>query len=427
MKRFSLRSGRVAAIIALIVSFSGFVVAQTVSGTVTNGSTGKPAAGVEVTLLTLANGMSESGSTKTDSQGRYSMPMQNTGGPHLVRASYQGANYFKMVPPGMSQGDIEIYDGAQKLDGIAGTVDVMKLQADNGTLQAIELFAVRNQSNPPRTLTAENTLEIVLPDGAQIDQADAQGPGGQPISSMPVPLKQKNHYAFNYALKPGETRFQVAYHMPYSGSASIVPKLTLPYDHFVVMVPSSMKLDFKNASLFEPMSDQPGATVQIARQAGPGQDVSFKISGTGTITDTQDAQTQGGQGGAMAGQQDSRPGGGLGQPIDSPDALANYRWPLLGVLLVVLFGVAYLTLSRTAHSAQTTDGLSAPIPETAAPENLETTARSSGNALLDAMKDELFQLELERQQGQISQEEYEKQKAALDQTLKRALARSSRS
>ena len=39
------------------------------------------------------------------------------------------------------------------------------------------------------------------------------------------------------------------------------------------------------------------------------------------------------------------------------------------------------------------------------------------------MKEELFQLEIERQQGVITQEDYEKQKAALDQTLKRALAR----
>jgi hypothetical protein len=55
-----------------------------------------------------------------------------------------------------------------------------------------------------------------------------------------------------------------------------------------------------------------------------------------------------------------------------------------------------------------------------------TAAATSGNALLEAMKDELFQLEIERQQGIITQEDYEKQKAALDQTLKRALARARR-
>jgi hypothetical protein len=53
-------------------------------------------------------------------------------------------------------------------------------------------------------------------------------------------------------------------------------------------------------------------------------------------------------------------------------------------------------------------------------------APSTGRSglLLEALKEELFQLEVEHKQGRISQPEYEKAKAALDQTLERALARS---
>ena len=49
---------------------------------------------------------------------------------------------------------------------------------------------------------------------------------------------------------------------------------------------------------------------------------------------------------------------------------------------------------------------------------------STATDLLEAMKEELFQLEIDRQQGKISAEEYAKAKAALDETIKRALARS---
>ena len=43
--------------------------------------------------------------------------------------------------------------------------------------------------------------------------------------------------------------------------------------------------------------------------------------------------------------------------------------------------------------------------------------------LLEGLKDEMFQLELERKQGHITQSDYEKAKAALDVTLERALKR----
>jgi hypothetical protein len=43
--------------------------------------------------------------------------------------------------------------------------------------------------------------------------------------------------------------------------------------------------------------------------------------------------------------------------------------------------------------------------------------------LLGALKEEIFQLEVEHKQRRISQQEYEKAKAALDQTLERAAKR----
>ena len=43
--------------------------------------------------------------------------------------------------------------------------------------------------------------------------------------------------------------------------------------------------------------------------------------------------------------------------------------------------------------------------------------------LLEGLKEELFELEVEHQQGRISQQEYETAKAALDHTLQRALKR----
>ncbi len=53
------------------------------------------------------------------------------------------------------------------------------------------------------------------------------------------------------------------------------------------------------------------------------------------------------------------------------------------------------------------------------------TPASKSATLLEALKEELFQLEVERKQGKITEADYEKAKAALDQTLERALKRQS--
>ena len=62
------------AIIGCVFLLASFAAAQNITGTVTNGTTGKPAAGDQVTLLALSQGMQEVGNTKTDAQGRFSFP-----------------------------------------------------------------------------------------------------------------------------------------------------------------------------------------------------------------------------------------------------------------------------------------------------------------------------------------------------------------
>src|ERR1700761_3863984 len=75
-------------------------IAQNITGTVTNGTTGKPAAGAEVTLLSLSQGMQEIGTAKTDAQGRFSFPApKDVQAPHMVRVTHEGVSYFPQGGP----------------------------------------------------------------------------------------------------------------------------------------------------------------------------------------------------------------------------------------------------------------------------------------------------------------------------------------
>lgn len=420
------------ATVFLSLLFLASASAQTLTGTVKNGTTSKPAAGDDVVLLSLGQGMQESGRTQTDAKGNFSVKLDNASSPHLVRIIHQGVTYHKMAPPGTTSVDVDVYDVSKKVQGISVTADVMRFQAQGSELQGIRLFAVNNSSDPPRTQMSDQSFEFYLPDGAQVDQSMAMTAGGQPINSAPVPQKQKNRYAFVFPLRPGETQFQVSYHMPYSGEVSVNPNTLYGAQHFVVVLPKSMQFSPASGTAFKAMQDprQADAVVQVASNTTAGQALAFKISGTGTMSDdaeetkNQQASPVGGaqtSGGAVAGR-DSRPGGGLGPPIDAPDPLEKYRWYILGGFGAVLVaGAIYIaTRSKTAtipDYGPTDAELGIPPAPKAKPADRSTL-------LLEALKEEIFQLEVEHKQGRISQQEYEKAKAALDQTLARAVKRS---
>jgi hypothetical protein len=87
------------------------------------------------------------------------------------------------------------------------------------------------------------------------------------------------------------------------------------------------------------------------------------------------------------------------------------------VFAIVLTGGAVHIMGKSPRPATPADASVVP----------PSAVTGTSNRLLDAMKEELFELELERQQGKISEDDYKQAKAALDQTLQRALARSKNS
>jgi hypothetical protein len=426
-----------------VILLASLASAQTLTGTVKNSTTNKPAAGDEVVLLKLAQGMEEAARTKADAQGHFTFKLDDAQSPHLVRAIHQDVTYHRMAPPGTTSVELEVYDVSKKLDGVAVVADIMRIQdATQSQLEIVREFFVQNDSKPPRTQMSERNLEFYIPTGAQIieESASATTENGNPLKSAPVPEGEKNRYSFIFPLRPGQTRFEVAYQLPYSGSANLDPKSVYPLEHFGVMIPKAMLFTpaapaagFKSG----PYPNEPNATLEVASNTSAGQNLAFKISGEGTLEESQAGGAQGQEssegapslGGAQA---TSRPGGGLGPPIDAPDPLQKYRWQILGgIAAALILGGVYVAVRQQSAAralARQMPGSSAStnmLEDDYAPAETHTARVASRptSMLLEGLKEELFQLEVERRQGQISQAEYEKAKSALDQTLDRALKR----
>jgi hypothetical protein len=414
----------------LVALLSAHAFAETITGTVTNKTTNKPAAGDDVVLIRLAQGMQESTRAKTDSRGRFSLDVPDPGGIHLVRVTHDKANYFQPVQPTETSVQVDVYTAAAKVEGVTGEADVLKIQSDPGgaNLSVIEMFFVKNVSSPAKTQFSDRPFDFFLPEGAVVEGSVALGPGGMPVRSAPVPLGDPNHYAFIFPIRPGETRFQVTYKVPYKGTFTFAPHPILPTDTVAIVLPKSMTFAPAANSPYARVTEETTAQAYAARGVTPTQPLGFTVSGTGELPRDENTPPQGAAQGANAGAPqpdqstgsaatDTRPGGGLGNPVDPTgdnDPWAKYKWWIIGGLGLLLAAGAGIMLKQPV-----------PVPAGTVPPqpNPANPPAPGGSSTLNALRDELFALETERLQGTLSEPDYQAQKAALETVLRRALTR----
>jgi hypothetical protein len=404
--------------------------ASTVTGTVSNKTSGRPAAGDVVELVDVQAGMKTTARSVTDGNGHYSLEELGAG-PYLVRAMHQGAGYFIAAPAGNGPGNITVYDSSSRVNGVSIEDDVLQIESENGQLDVAEQWVIHNTSSPKVTQFSKNTFEFVLPAGAVLDGAEATRPSGLPTTAIPVPLSQKGHFTLNVPIQPDEgdnqTLFVVRYHVAYAGNFSFSPTLLMAVENFAIQMPKAMS--FKQGSGVTYQQVQPpsqGTAVQtyLVKNAEPGKTLDFAVSGNGALPrEDQGAQNgqqaANGQDNASGGTTGNTPGGGIGNPIGTPDPLSKYKWWLLGCLLLVLVAAAAVML-RKPTGGPVGGGA---VPEVARIDISSATPAPKQSQLLNALKEEMFALESERINDTIAAEEYAKVKDALETVLKRALKR----
>jgi len=405
--------------------------AATVSGTITNKTTNKPAVGDTVVLVDVQAGMGEVAHAATDAQGHYSLTEPGSG-PYLVRVTHQGAGYFIAAPQGGAPGDIQVYDVAAKVQGVFIEADVLEVEADNGQLKVDERYYVHNTSSPPTTQWSKKSFEVVLPEDAVLNDVGAQRPGGLPTSIKMDPNGAKGHYSFNFPIQPDngdkDTLFQISYNLPYSsGKYTFKSVVSLPADNLAVLMPKSMSFVAGSGASFRSVQQDPGIQTWLLKNALAGNAVEFTISGTGSMPREAQGAPQGS--GQDAGAAAGGPGGGIGVPINTPDPLSKYKWWILGGLALLLSAGAAFMLRKPTEAgvvpASMQPGAQATFaPQPGAYQAVGTTA-GKNSPLLNALKEELFALESEKISGKITAEEYAQVKGALEIVLKRALKHNS--
>jgi hypothetical protein len=419
-------AGRFVVFTCLVLSPFASVQGGTVHGTVRNGTTGKPAAGIEVILIQLQGGMQPVVNSKTDAQGQFTFDHPSLGAqPMLVRAVYRGVNFHQPVPPGKNELHVDVFDPTQDARTITVPSRVVIFQPDGESLIVGEEYSVQNRSQPPVAyFRADGNFDFVLPDKADLQQVAAWGPAGMPVVQATID-RGKNRYAVAFAFRPGESGVRYSYKLPYPGNTATV-KIPTVYSggRLMVVAPPTVQLSGDDLT---PAGQEQGMSL-YERAAVPANTIlAVNLSGTAPPP-----SAAGGADSGPSGGQDAQQGAAAGSVNlqQVPGRLDVLKWPLVaGFLGVFALGAILLARKPVAVVASFAGGEreDAPAPK---PARKQTAAKSQQNQAnlaqvdaavstsLDALKDTIFRLELRRQAGTISEEEYARERARAEKVLR---------
>jgi hypothetical protein len=463
-------TGRYLSVCLFLALVASSAFAGTVSGTVSNGTTGKPAAGVEVILIQLQGGMQPVANTKTNSLGQYSFDNPTLGtAPMLLRAVYRGVNYHEPITPGKTTVDVQVFEPTDKPGSFAVTAHAIILQPNGSDLVVGEEYNISNKTQPPLAYyRADGSFLFSIPDGAQLSDVSAVGSAGMPVVQNAIE-KGKNEEAIAYAFRPGDSGVRVSYKVPYPGNqANLRFSSHYAVDRLAIFVPPTVQI---SGAGFAQAGQEQGFNVYMRESVAANTPITIFVSGTAPAPQSGAAVgNDGAAASAPSGGDDSQNpavnshvDGGAETPVASvttlPARLDGLKWYVVaGFAALFALGLVYLWRQpqvafasvapsegprKTAvvpassvgarhavplprdhsgefsiHSKNSRQGTASAVPP--APNDVsgastpEVSLRASGardldrevRGSLDELKDSLFRLELRREAGTINEGDY---------------------
>lgn len=235
--------------IGFVSLFAAVVASAAVTGTVRNGTTGQPQPGAEVTLYKFGQGgMEPVANVKTDAQGNFSFNQDAGGqGPSIVRVERDGVTYNHLMPPGTPTTGftVTVYDASKEPGAAKVSKHMLLFQPGNGQMVVNETFIVENSGKTTWFNPAAGTVQFYLPKGAN-GNVDVKGtsPDGSGMA-VPVPTDKAGRpdvYATKFEIKPGETRFDLNYTVPYTEGQPYEGKIPGKDDNTYLISPNGVTL-----------------------------------------------------------------------------------------------------------------------------------------------------------------------------------------
>jgi len=307
-----------------------------VDGTVVNQTTGKPQGGATVTLYKLGQaGPEQIESVKSSADGSFHIAQDAPGpGPRLVQAAYQDVTYNHMLPPGSPANNItvDVYNSSKQPGDAKVDQHVVIFEPARGQLMVAEWYMFRNGGKITYNDVEGGTLRFYLPPSAGgAVQVNATAPQGMPVPQAAEKTATPNVYKVAFAIKPGETRIDINYHVPFTAPGAFEGKILYKGGPTRLVAPSGVTIKGDN---IQPIGQEPKTQATIYDLKG--NDFKAEISGAGSL----EAENAG---------EDS---GGASYEQIPPRVYGKMTWILALTFGILTLGFILLYRARVPETAQ---------------------------------------------------------------------------
>jgi len=229
--------------VLLLFSFPAFAA---VTGTVINRTTGTPQPGATVALNVLGqNGIELIDQAKSDAQGKFTINQDVTGPPHLIRTAYDGVTYNHMLPPGSPTTGltIDVFNSSKEPGAAKVSKHMLLFEPSGGQMVVNETYLFTNDGKAAWNDPDNGTLHFYLPAGAGGKvTANATAPGGMPIGAALTKTSKPDVMGVDFPIKPGETRFDLTYTIPYTEGAPYEGRIVTKDENTYLIAPNGVSL-----------------------------------------------------------------------------------------------------------------------------------------------------------------------------------------
>ena len=231
---------------ALILILAAIPASAAITGTVINQSTGKPQAGATVAFykVATATGPELVEQAKSGTDGSFTINQTPPQGPSLLRTAFDGITYNHMLPPGSPTTGItlDVYNTSKSQGAAKVTKHMILFEPAGGSVAVAETYLFVNDGKTAWNDPDLGTLKFAVPQGASKPEVRATAPGGMPLGAAVSRNPRTETYFVDFAVKPGETRFDVSYTVPYSEGADYAGRVLTKDDNTYLIVPNGVTL-----------------------------------------------------------------------------------------------------------------------------------------------------------------------------------------